>query len=211
MSKKIASKEAVHAAADGLKARGIDPTYDKVIEVLGGGSNSSVGPHLETWVQSSQPPSRPIPEQIHARAKILFDAVWTAALSATQADIDHAKLEFSARIDEAERALAASIEIGQGLETDRDRLLEEAAAMGEQCIEFRYQMRHVETLKVDLAAAERLAEERRESCETLTRELFALKSVNDTLQLHAHQLLDQLSMRASRPRNRVPRVKRPPD
>ena len=211
MSKKIASKEAVHAAADGLKARGIDPTYDKVIEVLGGGSNSSIGPHLETWGKSSQPPSRPIPEQINARAKILVEAVWTAALNATQADIDIARLGSSARIDEAERALAASIEIGHGLETDRDRLLDEVAAMGEQCIELRYQLRQVETLKVDLAAAERLAEQRREAYELLTRELFAMKSVNDTLQLHGQQLLEQVSMRASRPRNRVPRVKSPPD
>jgi len=195
MSKKIASKEAVHAAADGLKARGIDPTYDKVIEVLGGGSNSSVGPHLETWVQSSQPPSRPIPEQIHARAKILFEAVWTAALSATQADIDHARLEFSARIDEAERALAASIEIGQGLEADRDRLVEQVASLSEQCTELRYQLRQVATLRADLEAAKCLAAQRGETCETLTRELFALKCVNDTLKLHGQQLLEKVSRR----------------
>ena len=44
MSKKMASKEAVHAATDGLRAQGIEPTYDKVIEALGGGSNSSIGP-----------------------------------------------------------------------------------------------------------------------------------------------------------------------
>ena len=209
MSKKIASKEAVHAAADGLKARGIEPTYDKVIEVLGGGSNSSVGPHLETWGQSSQPPSRPIPEQIHARARILFEAVWTAALSSTQADIDLARLVFSAQIDEAERALAASIEIGHGLEADRDRLLNEVAAMREQCIELKYQLRQVETLKVDLAAAECLAEQRREACEILTRESFALKGVNDTLKLHGQQLLEQVSIRATQPRKKVPTVTSP--
>jgi len=195
MSKKIASKEAVHAAADGLKARGIEPTYDKVIEVLGGGSNSSIGPHLETWGQSSQPPSRPIPEQIQARAKILVEAVWTAALSATQADIDIARLGSSTRIDEAERALAASIEIGNGLETDRDRLVEQVASLSAQCAELKYQLRQAETLKVDLEAAECLAAQRGETCEVLTRELFALKCVNDTLKLHGQQLLEKVTRR----------------
>ena len=205
MSKKMASKEAVHAATDGLRAQGIEPTYDKVIEALGGGSNSSIGPHRETWGQSSQPPSRPIPEQIHAGAKILVEAVWSAALSATRADIEVAKLGSSARIDEAERALAASIEIGHVLEIDRNRLLDEVAAMGERCIAFRCRLRQVETLKVDLEVAECLVEQRREACEFLMRQLFALKSVNDTLLLQGQQLLEQVSMRARRPRNRVPK------
>jgi len=209
MSKRIASKETVHAAADGLKARGVEPTFEKVVEVLGGGSNSTIGPHLESWRQSSQPPSRPIPEQIHVRAKILFEAVWTAALSATQAYIDIARLGSNARIDEAERALAASIEIGHALEVDRDQLLEQVASLSEQCTDFRYQLRQVETLKVHLEAAEHLAEQRREACEVLTRDLFALNRVNDTLKLHGQQLLEKVSMRVIQPRNKIARGQTP--
>jgi hypothetical protein len=67
----------------------------------------------------------------------------------------------------------------------------------------------VETLKVDLEAAEHLAEQRREACEVLTRDLFALNRVNDTLKLHGQQLLDRVSMRVVQPRNKIARVQTP--
>lgn len=209
MSKTIASKATVHAAADGLKARGMEPTFEKIVDVLGGGSNSTIGPHLESWRQSAKPPSRPIPETVDTRAKVFLEAVWAAALTVTQADIDLAGLASSARINEAERALAASIEISHGLEADRDRLLEKVTSLREQCIEFRYQLLQVESLKAALEAAERLAEQRREACEALTRELFALKCVNDTLKLHGQELLAQVSMRLTKPRNKVSTAQNP--
>ena len=81
--------------------------------------------------------------------------------------------------------------------------------MREQCIELKYQLRQVEKLKVDLASAKCLAEQRREACEILTRESFALKSVNDTLKLHGQQLLEQVSIRATQPRKKVPTVTSP--
>ncbi len=67
-----------------------------------------------------------------------------------------ARLESSARVEETESALAASIAIGQGLEADRDRLLQQVALLSAQCTEFRFQLRQAESLKADLEAAERL-------------------------------------------------------
>ena len=91
VSKAIATKSAVYAAADALKARGADPTYERIVEALGGGNNATVGPHLESWKLSSQPPAKPVPESVEVRAKLFVEAVWTVAVRDCLADIDHAK------------------------------------------------------------------------------------------------------------------------
>ena len=123
MSKKIVNKEAVFAAADGLKARGVRPTYDKLIEALGDGSNSTVRPHFDAWSQAENPPSRTVPEAVDTRAKIFIEAVWATALNETQSEIDIARNASNRKIEQAEHALSSSIQINLGLETERDGLL----------------------------------------------------------------------------------------
>jgi hypothetical protein len=81
---KIASEAAVFAAADGLKLRGEEPTYERIVEVLGGGSNSTIKPHLINWKQMSGGHSRPTPESVLARATIFAEGVWGAALKEAQ-------------------------------------------------------------------------------------------------------------------------------
>ena len=198
MSKAIATKPAVYAAADALTARGVDPTYELIVAALGGGSNATVGPHLEAWKQSSHPPTKPIPESVEIRARIFVQAVWTAALRDTVTDIDRAKQQFEAQIEQAEQTLAASVAISQGLEVERDGLLRRVADLGEQCTELRFQLRQIDKLTIDLARSEELAEDRRVQCEVLTRDTFALKSVNDELREQGRQLLEQVSRQHSR-------------
>lgn len=208
MSKAIATKAAVYAAADALKARGTDPTYERVVEALGGGSNATVGPHLESWRQSSQPPAKPVPESVEVRARIFVEAVWTAAVRDSLADIDQAKQRSDAQIEQAEQALVVSIAISQGLEEERDGLLKRLVEIGEQCTELRFLLRQVDKLNLDLARAEQLAEDRRVQCEALTRDSFALKSVNDELREQGRQLLEQVSRQHSRARATRSRVTR---
>ena len=208
MSKAIATKPAVYAAADALSARGVDPTYELIVAALGGGSNATVGPHLEAWKHSSHPPTKPIPESVEIRARIFVEAVWTAAQRDTIADIDHAKKQSEAQIEQAEQALAASVAISQGLEVERDGLLKRVAELGEQCTELRFQLRQIDKLTIDLARSEELAEDRRVQCEVLTRDTFALKSVNDELREQRRQLLEQVSRQHSRVRAQRPKVTR---
>ena len=200
MSKAIATKPAVYAAADALRARGVDPTYELIVAALGGGSNATVGPHLEAWKKSSQPPTKPVPESVEIRAKIFVEAVWTAAQRDTIAHIEQAKQQSDEQIEQAEQALAASIAINQGLEVERDVLLKRIAGLGEECTELRFQLRRVDQLTLDLARFEQLAEDRRVQCEALTRDSFAVKSVNDELREQGRQLLVQVSRQHSRVR-----------
>ena len=205
MSKAIATKAAVYAAADALWARGIDPTYELIIAALGGGSNATVGPHLESWKQSSRPPAKPVPDSVEIRAKIFVEAVWTAAVQENLADIDHAKQKADASIEQAERALAQSIAISQGLEAERDGLLKRVAEIGGQCTELRFQLRQVDKLTIDLARTEQIAEERRVQCEVLTRDNFALKSVIEELRAQGQRLLHQMSYPHTRAPSRRPK------
>lgn len=204
MSKAIATKAAVYAAADALRARGVDPTYELIVAALGGGSNATVGPHLEAWKKSSQPPTKPVPESVEIRARIFVEAVWTAAQRDTIAQIDHAKQQSDALIEQSEQALTTSIAISQGLEVERDVLLKQVAELGEQCTELRFQLRRVDKLTLDLARSEQLAEGRRVQCEALTRDSFALKSVNDELREQGRLLLEQVARQPSRVRAKRP-------
>ena len=205
MSKTIATKAPVYAAADALWARGVDPTYELIIAALGGGSNATVGPHLESWRQSSRPPAKPVPDSVEIRAKIFVEAVWTAAVRENLADIDHAKQRTDALIEQAEQALAKSIAISQGLEAERDDLLKRVAEIGDHCTELRFQLRQVDKLTLDLARAEQIAEDRHVQCEVLTRDSFALKNVNEELREQGRQLLHQLSHLHTRAQPRRPK------
>ena len=212
MSKAIATKAAVYATADALWARGIDPTYELIIAALGGGSNATVGPHLESWRQSSRPPAKPVPDSVETRAKIFVEAVWTAAVRESLAEIDHAKQTTDALIEQAEQALAQSIAINQAVEAERDELLKRVAEIGGQCTELRFQLRQIDKMTLDLVRSQGLAEDRRVQCEVLTRECFALKSVNDELREQRRQVLEQMSKQNTSARNKKSNItNRPPE
>ena len=91
---------------------------------------------------------------------------------------------------------------------ERDGLLKRVAELGEQCTELRFQLRQIDKLTIDLARSEELAEDRRVQCEVLTRDTFALKSVNDELREQGRQLLEQVSRQHSRVRAQRPKVTR---
>ena len=110
-----------------------------------------------------------------------------------------------AQIEHAEQALASSIAISQRLEAKRDDLLKQVAVIGDMSTELRFQLRQVDKLKLDLARAGQIAEDRRAQCEVLTRDNFALKNVNEELREQGRQLLLQLSHLHTRAQPRRPK------
>ena len=68
-NKVVATEAAVFAAADGLKAQGVEPTYEGIVDILGGGSNSTIKPHLINWKQMAAGTSRPVPRTCACKGK----------------------------------------------------------------------------------------------------------------------------------------------
>ena len=63
MSAKKATEQAVFAAADQLWAADEEPTYENVI-ALTGGSTETVGPYLKAWLAKPRPPRGQTPDAI---------------------------------------------------------------------------------------------------------------------------------------------------
>jgi len=200
ISKKIASQQAVFAVADWLKSKGEDPTYERIIEILGGGSNSTVGPHLAAWRQMTSAPPRPVPEPVCIRATILAEAVWIAALSEVQAEIEKAKQAAGAEIDQATCALSNSIAFNQKLETDLKLAAEQVESLKSDCLKAKLELGQVNDLRLALAEARQCSEDRRRDGEALQREIAMLKGEIVSLKRQSELLLAQLG---PRPRPRV--------
>jgi len=199
MANKIASEAAVFAAADGLKARGEEPTYERIVEILGGGSNSTIKPHLINWKQTCVP-SRPLPEAVSKRATIFADAVWSAALEDAQSEIDRVKQTMEAEVDRSKRALSTSIEISEQLEKQCNALASQLEAVKSDCLEARIKLRQVDELRLELERAHQSVEARRQESESLTREIATLRGENDALKDQGKLFLAQVAAMTRRPR-----------
>jgi Plasmid replication region DNA-binding N-term len=195
MSKMIASQQAVFAVADWLKSKGEDPTYERIIEILGGGSNSTVGPHLAAWRQKTSVPPRPVPEPVGIRATILAEAVWIAALGEVQAEIEKAKQAAGVEIEQAAFALSKSIAINQMLEADLKLAAEQVESLKSDCLKAKLELGQVNDLKLALAEAQQCSEDRRRDGEALQREIAMLKGEIVSLKRHGELLLAQLGPR----------------
>jgi hypothetical protein len=124
MAKVIATEAAVHAALDQLDSRGEKPSQRGVIQILGGGSFSTVTKHCQTW-QPKQSPAvalGPVPDSVLLQARQLAEDLWT--LSAVEAE-KHA----NARLVTAELKLKRSEENREELAGILDQLTPECDAL----------------------------------------------------------------------------------
>ena len=199
-NKVVATEAAVFAAADGLKAQGVEPTYDGIVHILGGGSNSTIKPHLINWKQMAAGTSRPVPEPVQARAKVLAEAIWGIAFEEAQAEFDRAKQLTDAEIDRSKRALSTSITISEQHEKRCDDLELQLEAAKSECLEARVKLRQVDELKLELAQARECVEKHRQACESLNRDVATLNGENNALRAHGQQLLAQVTSVKTRTR-----------
>jgi hypothetical protein len=86
MSGIIATEAAVHAALDTLDRRGEKPTQRRVIEILGGGSFSTVTRYCQTWQPKETPVADigPVPEPVAIQARQLVNDLWMLSGAAAE-------------------------------------------------------------------------------------------------------------------------------
>ena len=77
MSAKRATEQNVFAAADQLWAVGEEPTYENII-ALTGGSTETVGPYLKAWLTKPRPPNVQTPDAIVTQGRVFVASVWAS-------------------------------------------------------------------------------------------------------------------------------------
>lgn len=100
------TREEVHQAAASLNAKGIKPSIIKVREILGKGSYSTIGKHLEEWQapESEAEEAPEVPEALQA----LLPQIWQACYGEAQAILQAQADELKAQLAEAQESLASA-------------------------------------------------------------------------------------------------------
>jgi colicin import membrane protein len=112
--------EQVAAAADALVGQGKQPTIKAIRDALGTGSPNTVHRHMAAWRQAGQ----------HAVAAALVPASLTSAIAEEIGRaVAQARAEVEVKLSEMQAEAAELSEAGELLETERDALIQQVAAL----------------------------------------------------------------------------------
>ena len=113
MTEIIATEAAVHRALGSIDKCGEKPKQRRVIELLGGGSFSTVIRHMQTWRSKDRPIAKlgPLPETVSIQAAQMVDHLWSiSAIEAEKRTTDRvAEIDTKLRRSEADREELAAL------------------------------------------------------------------------------------------------------
>jgi chromosome segregation ATPase len=128
--------EEVQAAAEALLARGLNPTIQRVRELLGTGSNTTISEHLKNWQQQlAETPKVILPPAIPEAVAAALDAFWKIAVQHAEAAFDEQRAAAAQAVLEAEQSREAAIAERQQLQStinDLRRELESAQTVARE-------------------------------------------------------------------------------
>jgi len=146
--------EDVKDAAETLLSRGLSPTIQRVREVLGTGSNTTISEHLKCWQQRlAEAPLAILPPAIPETVMAALETFWKTALQQAEAAFDE------------QRAIAA--QTVAAAEQIRDQALAEVRQAQTDAAESRRQCETLQTTARDLADRLLVEQERRMAAETV--------------------------------------------
>lgn len=144
--------EDVHAAAESLLGRGLNPTIQRVREVLGTGSNTTISEHLKNWQQQlAEAPKIILPPTVPEAVALALDTFWKIA-------VQHAEAAFDEQRTRAAQAAAAA-------EQARDAAISEQRQIQAEIEQLRRQLETAQTTARDFADRLLVEQERRANAE----------------------------------------------
>lgn len=145
--------EDVKDAAETLLSRGLSPTIQRVREVLGTGSNTTISEHLKHWQHRlAETPLAILPPAIPDAVMAALEAFWKTALQQAEAAFDEQRKAAAQTVAAAEEA--------------RDQALAEARQANEEAAEARRQQEILQSATRDLMDRLLIEQERRAAAET---------------------------------------------
>lgn len=151
MTRSIATQVSVWAAADALAAEGTEPTLDRVLNRLGGGSRSTAAPYLRTWfARRDELAAVVVPDEVAARGDVFIRELFAAAQRLAHEAVDEPNRRIKAALTSANAQLAdADAQIAR-LERLEQEQLNELARQAER----------IRALEVGMAAQQATTQER---------------------------------------------------
>lgn len=145
--------EEVKDAAETLLSRGLSPTIQRVREVLGTGSNTTISEHLKRWQQHlAETPLAILPPAVPETVMIALETFWKTALQQAQAAFDEQRAAAETAIATAEQA--------------RDQAQAVASQANQEAVKARRQQEILQSTARDLTDRLLIEQERRTAAET---------------------------------------------
>ena len=102
--------EDVKEAAETLLGRGLNPTIQRVREVLGTGSNTTISEHLKQWQQHlAESPKAVLPPAIPEMVMTTLESFWKIAVQQAEAAFEEQRTAAAKAVAEAEQMRDAAI------------------------------------------------------------------------------------------------------
>jgi len=103
--------EDVSEAAETLLSRGLNPTIQRVRELLGTGSNTTISDHLKRWQQTlAESPHAILPPAIPEAVAAALESFWRVAVQQAEAAFVEQRLAAEQAVAAAEQARTAALE-----------------------------------------------------------------------------------------------------
>lgn len=117
------SFEDVRNAAESLLGRGLNPTIQRVREVLGTGSNTTISEHLKVWQQQlAEAPKIVLPPSVPEAVALALDTFWKIAVQQAETAFDEQRLRAEQKAASAEQARDAALAEQRQLEIEQQQL-----------------------------------------------------------------------------------------
>ena len=193
MTRKLATKEAVFAAADALQAQGLEVTVEKVTAQTGG-SHSTVGPHLNAWFATQKAhPTHPAPASIERLCNALGNAVWAESMRELQLQLAAAQERAAGELEHTSIALASSIASNETLQAQNDELTDKLDAKNAQIALLQLQIHQTRPHLDELQKVQCLADERLADNQQLREQIAKLEGARQAVDIQMQHLLALIS------------------
>ncbi|MFO1371660.1 MAG: DNA-binding protein [Candidatus Competibacteraceae bacterium] len=121
--------EEVSDAAETLLSRGLNPTIQRVRELLGTGSNTTISEHLKSWQQQlAAAPKAVLPPTIPEAVMAALESFWKIAVQQAEAAFEEQRAAAAQAIAVAEQARNAAISLQQQAQAEAENLCSQLAA-----------------------------------------------------------------------------------
>ncbi len=153
--------EEVQNAAETLLGRGLNPTIQRVRELLGTGSNTTISEHLKSWQQQlAETPRIVLPPTVPEAVMTALDAFWKIAVQYAEAVFEEQRIAAAQAVVEAEQSRDTAIAERQQAQSAANDLRHELEATQATAREFADRLLVEQERRATAEAAIQAAEQR---------------------------------------------------
>ncbi len=160
MTKKLATKEAVEAAAQQLLDSGVEPTVDSVRSVTRG-SDETIAPLLRNFLQQRKPPQKQLPALLENRSIAFAHSLWASASEIAQVESNQVRMDAQVEIEAMQTELLSAKKTILQLQTGQEIQDSQIEKFRTEIAELRILASESTALRQSQSALQALAEQHR--------------------------------------------------